>query len=258
MRLPILPTLPTEKLGPIPPVVHQIWVGKPPPAWVENMWAQWDSFAAETGLTVRRWTNDDLAGTLTHRLISRYPFLTPVKIADFLRIEVVSLYGGMYMDSDTVPLRPLDEYVGDRPAWIGQGPTNPRLRGKEYEQAARLINNAAFGFPAHHPFLTDLWDSSTAALGRGIKGTFNLAGPRAYRREVDRGVHTDVQVPRGPFISKNRFDKTEERKLGRPFTTAEMRDRHPEAVVAHLSMESWVEDSAWNRSYNSEIWGAEK
>lgn len=244
MRMPILPTLPAEKLGPIPPVVHQIWVGKPPPAWVEDMWEEWDIFAAETGLTVRRWTNDDLAGTLTHRLISRYPFLTPVKIADFLRIEVVSLYGGMYMDSDTVPLRPLDEYVGDRPAWIGQGPVDPDL-----------VNNAAFGFPAHHPFLTDLWTNATAALGRGVKGTFNLAGPRAYRREVNRGEHADVEVPRGPFISKYRKDKEQEMKMGRPFTTAEMRDRHPEAVVAHLSMESWVEDSAWNTSYNDAIWG---
>src|SRR5699024_12275342 len=62
-------------------------------------------------LTMRRWTDDDLDGTATGRICRRHPGLAPVVIADLLRVEAVSLYGGLYMDSDTIPLRSLDEWT---------------------------------------------------------------------------------------------------------------------------------------------------
>lgn len=258
-RRPAVPPLPVrsiDRLGPIPPVVHQIWVGKPPPPWVRHLWAEWDRFADEHGLTMRRWTNDELEGTLTRRLLRAHPFLAPVQLADLLRIEVTSLHGGLYMDSDTVPLRSLEEYVGDRPGWLGQGPTDTSKTGEDLERAARFVNNATFGFPAHHPLLGQLWETATNALARGVTRTFDIAGPTAYRRalEADPVSAASVELPRGPFVSKRRADKREERKLGRPFTTDELRERYPDALVAHLSMVSWMEGNTWNKGYRSEIW----
>src|SRR5699024_12726346 len=90
--MPVLPTLPVDRLGPIPDVVHQIWVGSEPPAWVRRFWAGWDEFAAEhhPTLTMRRWTDDDLDGTATGRISRRHQGLAPVVIADLLRVEAVS------------------------------------------------------------------------------------------------------------------------------------------------------------------------
>src|SRR5215467_8976588 len=116
----------------IPPLVHQVWVGSEPPAWVQHSWREWDEFAESDGLTTMRHL-DELP--FTARLCSRYP-LTPVQRANLIRLEALSFYGGIYMDTDIVPLRSLQRFHGKRPAWIGT------LKSWEGTESRWSCNNA--------------------------------------------------------------------------------------------------------------------
>ena len=236
--MPVLPTLPVDRLGPIPDVVHQIWVGSEPPAWVRRFWAGWDEFAAEhhPRLTMRRWTDDDLDGTATGRICRRHPGLAPVVIADLLRVEAVSLYGGLYMDSDTIPLRSLDEWTGHRAGWMGQGPYEP-----DKPPHKQVVNNAAFGFPAHHPYLSAVWDHGTEAVGRGLTSPFHIVGPLVFKKIINSTpeLAEAVEIPRGPFPSTDDRVAAREERLGRRLTNGELRDEYPTARVVHMSAVSW-------------------
>lgn len=275
----------------IPPVVHQVWVGTDsPPSWVRTLWEEWDDATqpAATGqtLTVRRWTNDDLPSTLTGRWLakasrsssrstphpSEWP-VHPVVVADLLRVEILYLHGGLYMDSDTRPLRVgpdtdpslTRDWTGHRAAWIGQGPPDrsaasryaARAAPAHHVHAGQVVNNATMGFPALHPFLEALWDRASAAVARGNTRAFDIAGPNVVRRLLhgtrptpdpsndpttnapDRPYLPHPEIPRGPFVSTTQRDAALETKRGRPLTLSELRERYPRAVVAHMSMVSW-------------------
>src|SRR5690606_9932007 len=98
--------------------LHQIWVGSPPPERVRRNWAVWDTFMAEhhPDWTVYRWTDDSLLSQFVD------PTLSPRSRADFMRLVALSMRGGIYTDSDTLPLLPLDGLVGDRSDWIASYP----------------------------------------------------------------------------------------------------------------------------------------
>lgn len=228
MRKVAMPTVPEDRE--IPAVVHQIWVGSPPPPWVRTNWAIWDDFADRTGLTMNRLTEADVERSLTGRLGLK---LSPVQFADFWRIETVYLRGGIYMDCDTIPLSPLGEWVGARPAWLGQG--QPWGDGTQLS-----YNNATFGFQRGHPFMAAMWGYGIEALARGLKNPFDVAGPNAYRRVyLSREDRWGVELPHGPFQSYSDKDKRAEIRMGRQFTMDELRGRYPEAVVVHTSAATW-------------------
>lgn len=221
----------------IPAVVHQIWVGSEVPLWTAKMWDQWDTFAQDDNLTMRRWTDDDLHRTMTARVWETYPHLPPVVVADLLRVELVHRHGGMYMDSDTVPLKSLSKWTGNRAGWLGQGTPD---WDEKHQIWKPYYNNATFGFPAGHPYLSAVWERAMGGLRRGLKTAFGIAGPVCYRAVYNsRSDHYGVELPTGPFQSFQKADKQAEKMKGSALTTAELRAMHPDADVMHLSAVSW-------------------
>jgi hypothetical protein len=164
--------------------------------------------------------------------------LTPVQMSDFLRLEVMAMQGGVYMDSDTYPLLPLREAYGDMPAWFAHG--------QDYiKSGAPTVSNAMMGFPQGHPFLSDMFDHGVRALRRGVKNTFDIVGPAAIRRELDKVVlaspATEIVVaPAKLFPAYRKADKALEAGLGRFLSEAELQKRFPNALVVHRSAVSWV------------------
>jgi hypothetical protein len=179
------------------------------------------------GWRVRRWTDADKDSApmqLALDLARRYE-LGPRGLADLLRLAAVSLEGGVYMDSDTVPLLPLDGYVGDRAGWVG---TSEDTRG------GRTLHTSSFGFPKGDPFLSLVWARAEQALRRGVRSDHHVAGPHAWRsaRNVAGG-----SIPEVDYSFANTLAGDLQRAMARAqeFDADELRERFPGVPVLHVT-----------------------
>jgi mannosyltransferase OCH1-like enzyme len=232
MKVPVLPVT-GDLVSSIPRVVHQIWLG-PRPQWVGPLYDAWDDYADRWGIDLRRWTDNNATHTLSYRLGQHYR-LPAVQVADLLRIEAVALQGGIYMDSDTVPLRRLDPWFGLRDSWFGHGQA-------WVKSGAPTVSNAMFGAHKGDPFMSHVFEHAAKALGRGVKNTFDIAGPAAIRRLLDEtDDHIEV-APEGAFPAYRKKQKQVEARLGRQMNLSELLVAFPAAAVVHRSATSWVEE----------------
>jgi mannosyltransferase OCH1-like enzyme len=210
--------------GLVPRRLHQIWLGSPPIPYVQRTWATWDAFMEEhhPDWEVRRWVDDEGGLVhLVHELAEQY-HLGPRGAADLLRVMVVSLVGGIYMDSDTVPLLPLTPYA-DRPGWIGTS---------EQTRDSRALANASFGFAAADPFLAAVWQHAHDQLAHGIRSDHHVAGPHAWRKVWE----TSTRPPPIDYSFTNVSDTDLQHTMGkaRPFDTDALRERFPGVPVLHV------------------------
>lgn len=213
----------------IPRTVHQIWVGSEPPPWVRRCWQTWDEFMVEhhPDWTVVRWTNSivEKSPLSICGKIAEHFGLGPRGLADLIRLAAVFRYGGLYFDTDTIPLRPLSEFVGSRRPWIGTD---------EREEGTRALINASFGFPPAHPFLSEVWVLAGEALQRGVTNEHWVAGPRTWRKAMNTGRFSDVEIdyrfrtePRNPSM---------QRTIGTAaaFDLDKLRESYPNELTLHI------------------------
>jgi hypothetical protein len=216
--LPLLPDLPVERDAIVPRVLHQVWVGSPVPTWVQRNWDLLDTLHPDW--TILRWTDDNSNEWPLSRLASKRGLPHVVVLADLIRIEQVWKHGGVYLDSDMVPLRPLDRLAGGSP-WIASG---------GWEGADATANNAAFGFPQRHPFLAAVWADAAGRLdGKSVR---HLAGPLAYDRALRTPAAAGISLLYGDRFPELQGDD-------RTADVATLQDRHSQAYAGHLSEKSW-------------------
>lgn len=126
----------------IPHVLHHVWVGPKPVPW--ELVTPWRDF--HPGWEFRLWQEPDL-----HWLRHQAAFDAYIRAgtwhgaANIARIEILEREGGVYVDMDTVPLRPLGAH--HLRAGLFAGYVQPR---PEYPE---LIGNAYIGAIPHHPVL---------------------------------------------------------------------------------------------------------
>lgn len=116
----------------IPKIMHHIWIGPPIPAHIAANCAAWAEMHPDWDMKL--WTEREIdeIGLQNRALYDRAEQIVPGDAveqfrADIVRYEVLALFGGMYTDVDTIPLRPIepalaghDEFAAheDR-TWIG-------------------------------------------------------------------------------------------------------------------------------------------
>jgi mannosyltransferase OCH1-like enzyme len=135
----------------IPRVFHQIWLGdKPMPDQFKRWVDGWLSMNA--GWDMQWWTDRRLPD-----LVNRDEFDSAEKMAaksDILRYEILAKHGGIYIDSDFEPLRPIE----------------PILKGVASFQADELDDrpcNAILGCVAGDPFYTAVLKAIPDSIQRG-------------------------------------------------------------------------------------------
>ena len=161
----------------IPRIMHQIWVGTEPMpdefvAWGERwkeLHPEWEH---------RLWTEETLPEDVERREVLDRGRI-PAERADVLRYELLWRHGGVYVDTDMEPLKPIDdllENAGD--FFIG-------------EAKPGRINNAVFAAAPRHPLLEAAmrearfmdYDDPADADVEDIK---HATGPRFFEAIVDR------------------------------------------------------------------------
>ena len=155
----------------IPRTLHRVWVGgRPIPAEFDAWWEAWA--ALNPGWTLRTWTEP---GALRNR--REYDRATTLAgKADVLRYEVVLREGGVYVDCDEEPLRPLDDLdLGGHSAFAGL-------------ESDGWIANGVIGAEAGHPALE--------AVVRGLRPSVARYGSRQPVHATGPGLLTRTWLGR--------------------------------------------------------------
>lgn len=153
----------------LPKVFHQIWLGpRKVPASFQAWADRW--LALNPGWKMQWWTDQRLPD-----IVNRTPFEQADKMAaksDILRYEILARDGGVYIDSDMEPLRPIEELLPQVNAFYGdERPDTPC--------------NAILGCVPKDPFFSHL----VTHLGESWAGPGDIVdktGPRFLKRELMR------------------------------------------------------------------------
>ena len=126
------------------------------------------------GWTLREWGEGDLEWLRNRELFRRLADTSRAAQADVARYEVLLREGGLYVDTDVEPLRPLGDLLDHHDLVLA-------------EQFNGAVNNAVMAAVAGHPFLARLVDGLEAnATARRPDGLLEIAGPGYLNRALRR------------------------------------------------------------------------
>ena len=132
----------------IPKIIHQFWDGSPCPEEFLGYTEKWGElhpgwelhFWALGGILDLPLQNRQLivhASTISPK--SPWPFIT-----DVARYELLWEFGGVWIDTDFDPQKPIDELCEGQEAWAC------------WEVPGKWVNNAILAAAPHHPLMKDL------------------------------------------------------------------------------------------------------
>jgi mannosyltransferase OCH1-like enzyme len=152
----------------IPKVFHQIWLGPKPLPDKFKEWAdKW--LALNPGWKMDWWTDEHLP-----EMSNKKEFDAADKMAaksDILRYDICHRYGGIYIDSDLEPLRPIEDLLDGVNAFYG-------------DERPHTPCNAILGCAKNDPFFGRLVEQLPASFA-GEGDIVDKTGPRFLKRELD-------------------------------------------------------------------------
>ncbi len=123
----------------IPKLIHYCWFGnKKKPQLVEDCISSWKKYLPDYEIIEWNEKNTDLKHSF---LKKTYKLKKWAFVADFVRLKVLYEFGGIYLDTDMLMLKPLESFLDDKCFF-----------GAENEG---YINAAIFGTRKNHPFIKE-------------------------------------------------------------------------------------------------------
>ncbi|NLE11965.1 MAG: hypothetical protein GX630_10710 [Actinobacteria bacterium] len=168
----------------IPHLFHFIWVdGSPPlPGIFKGFVKRWEELHPDW--EIRWWSTPD--GPLQnqdlydHASAICHPYEGQFR-SDIWRYEILWKHGGVYVDVDFEPFKPLDSLLEDVECFTA------------WELQDQYANNAIFGCTPGHPFLRDLIDELPGSVASHPEfGPWMISGPRHMTRTLAK--HPEVKV----------------------------------------------------------------
>lgn len=212
-------TLPSSKATQtVPKVFHQIWLGrKPIPAEYVAFQRAWKHHHPDWEF--RLWTEDNLPQLRVGPLLSRCT--NYANQSNLIRIELLHLFGGVYLDVDFECLKRLDPLLEGHTFFAAYQLDNPQEEG--------AVNNAFAGSLPGHPLLEALLKRFEKEFTPLIPA--NVLGPSFFTEEIRK--RSDVMLfPRSMFYP---YLWTEKHRRNETF---------PNAFAVHHWAGSWLEGEA--------------
>ncbi len=131
----------------IPRLLHRIWFGGPMPDEFVKYGVKWRALHPEW--TIVDWPGEQALPELSWVYDFAEQFAPGDHLrfqADVLRLAILWTYGGVYVDTDVEPLRPIDELLEGVECFASWSPN----RGKGGE---RLLTNCVMGAVPRHLFI---------------------------------------------------------------------------------------------------------
>lgn len=157
----------------IPRILHRIWLGPPMPPEFEAYGARWQELNPDW--EVRLWTEADLPRLANQDVYDRAGSLTTSALAwrmrsDIARYELLHAHGGLYVDTDFEPLKPIEPLIDDMLVFAG-------------EERRGLVANGFLGAVKGSPFIKQLIDDLPASVAqRPGQPPWRTTGPEFLTR----------------------------------------------------------------------------
>lgn len=173
----------------IPRVIHRIWLDDPMPETLAGFGEEWTRLHPDWD--VIDWTDSDRLPPLHNQdLYDRardiYPDDWKRFRADLVRLELLHLYGGVYVDTDVEPIRSLDPLTELR-CFAGRSPQH--IRGRH------PITNAVIGAQPNTAWIATLILTAAEAVDRyGHRPLAQSVGPWHLTRVYEGGDWPTVTI----------------------------------------------------------------
>jgi mannosyltransferase OCH1-like enzyme len=169
----------------LPRVFHQIWLGpKPLPKHFQQWADRW--LELNPGWHMEWWTDQHLP-----EMTNRREFEAADKMAaksDILRYEIVWKCGGIYIDSDFEPLRPIEEFLRAGKTASPASPPGtqpaPAVNAFYGDERPDTPCNAILGCAQGDPFFGHLVQKLPESFA-GPGDIVDKTGPRFLKREIE-------------------------------------------------------------------------
>jgi inositol phosphorylceramide mannosyltransferase catalytic subunit len=196
--------------GPIPRVIHRIWLGDAPlPPEAEEFGDSWARH--HPGWESRWWGDDDLRRLVPAEAIERAR--SHSEQSNLLRYEILRRHGGIYLDTDVECLRPIDQLLDGATAFAAwEGPES--------------VGTAVLGAVPGHPLFEDAARAALPNSGRGVNSP-EATGPRFFTLVV--ADHRNVRLFDSSLFYPYRWDEPHRRS-----------ERFPDAYAVHHWRLSWA------------------
>jgi inositol phosphorylceramide mannosyltransferase catalytic subunit len=141
----------------IPHILHQTWKTAQLPAAFAAFQERWRALHPEW--TYKLWTDGDNDRFVRTHYPERYAlyrsFEREIFRADMARCLYLHYFGGVYVDLDIEPLRPLHDLLANQSCLLG---TEPALHAEKLWNKPRLVSNAVMASRPRHPFWLHMLD----------------------------------------------------------------------------------------------------
>jgi len=209
----------------IPRLIHRIWFGSNPmPSEYEDWWKGWQRQLPHYEFVT--WTDRDIHKLKSAELIRQAKSMA--QRADIARYEIMSEFGGTYLDCDFMPLNYYDFSAQDSDLVICHESEVPEVN----------CSNGFYSIRKGHPLMRVAMELVQHAEGRSTE-VIGQTGPGFFGRLV-----RSVQHKRLPAKSFYPYYFNE------PFSNIYSRDLS-ESYGAHVWMNSWFNDDLRLRKINS-------
>lgn len=180
----------------IPRILHRIWVGtEPMPDDFAAFGEEWSRMHPDWEHHL--WTEENLPADLERREILDTSRI-PAERADLLRYELLWRFGGVYVDADMEPLKPLDPLLEGRDFFIG-------------DLKPGRVNNAVIGAAKGHPIAEGAMREAkvmtyTDAKDAPVEEIKVSTGPRFLDTVVERFPAVTRLAPETFYPEEGRLD----------------------------------------------------
>ncbi len=175
----------------IPRVIHRIWLGGAVPEEFAAYGRRWREL--NPGWEIRDWVDGDLDWLRNRDLLSLLGPTAYAAHADVARYEILLRHGGLYVDMDVEPVRPLGELLdGHRLVLAEQHPSS-------------ICNGVMAAVPGHAFFARLVDRLPEAVRARSGAKVSELTGPGFVRREWRRVPEQLRSAPEVAVLPRTAF-----------------------------------------------------
>jgi inositol phosphorylceramide mannosyltransferase catalytic subunit len=220
----------------IPKKIHLIWLGSPPPEFVQTMFKSWKRNHPQW--EVKLWTDGDLGWFHLKNQKAYDTARNWGEKSDIFRYEILEREGGIHADTDFECIRPFDDICKSADFFAGVG----------YSEGPPFLYNGLIGCCPGHPIIRRCVD--TLQVGNGDNNflrILNTTGPTFFTKCVNEclwpsngGALVSDSGIVAPFPLIYFYPFPDVLRWNYPNTEAIKRDwLHPETYAIHYWKISW-------------------
>jgi len=145
------PPAETRETAEIPRIIWSYWNSPTLPLFVQRCMATWTRHCPDFSIRI---LNDENLPEYLPGFPPKTPHLAPAKRADWIRLELMARYGGIWLDATTVLTRPLDWAVQEQ-RQSGADFVGYWIDGMTSDHSCPVVENWFLAAPPGSPFIAD-------------------------------------------------------------------------------------------------------